>query len=68
MSEASLAPEEAVQPLTHEEIDRRIGDVAAHIVAAPVRDSQGTAEGQLRPHWISSAELVRRLKPFMVMN
>ena len=64
----TLASEETAQPLTHQEIDRRIGDVAARIVAVPVDDASGSPDGQLQAHWISAAELVRQMKPFMVLN
>ena len=43
----TLVPEETVQPLTHQEIDRRIGDVAARIVAAPVDSSSVDADNRL---------------------
>ena len=64
----TLASEETVQVLTHQEIDRRIGDVAARIVAAPVDEASGPADGPLEPRWITAAELVRRMEPFMVLN
>lgn len=62
---AMIEIEETAQPLTQQELDRRIDDVAS-LVFRTVETPHEPAE--LRPRWISSAELVRRMKPFLVMN
>jgi len=60
---------DAIRPLTKQEIDRRIDDVAAQLSGIePLRRERASAEDALRPQWIAPAELVRRLKPFIVLN
>ena len=56
-----------LRPLTRDEIDRRIDGVIQTVATAP--DGEGTeAATDLRPRWISAAELVRRMRPFVVLN
>lgn len=58
---------EKLRPLTKHEIDRKIEGLVAD-VAALVEDD-GTAEGDpFRPRWISTSELVVRMRPFLVWN
>ena len=60
----------ATQPLTQAGIDRRIGQLASEIAEASDADAPrnpGDAEDP-RPRWISAADLVKRLAPFMVQN
>jgi hypothetical protein len=58
-----MAAHELEQPrnLDKEEIDRQIGALAERLVAA-------TAGHGDRPRWISPRELVRRVRPFLVLN
>lgn len=71
MESTTLTSEASVQPLTQHEIDRRIGAVAAQVLACPVDQVSALARAEstdLHPYWISPAELVDRMKPFMVLN
>jgi hypothetical protein len=56
--------------LTKKEIDRRIGDLAAEIAAGAVRPGGADSDDpdDLRPRWITAAELVRRMRSFIVYN
>jgi hypothetical protein len=55
-----------LQELTKEEIDRRIGDVASCLMG--VTPGVEADQDALRPRWITAAELVERMRPFLVMN
>lgn len=61
---ASLEVE--LRPLNKEEIERRI-DTLAHQLATDAAGPTAGEEG-LQPRWISAAELVRRMRPFIVLN
>jgi hypothetical protein len=63
MTQAAKVAETAVRPLSKGEIDRRIETLVSDIVGV-------TEDGErdLRPRWISAAELVRRMRPFLVWN
>jgi len=50
----------AVQKLTKQEIDRRIEQLAGQLAAG--------SSSSRNPRWIAPAELVRRLRPFVVHN
>ena len=70
VKEATAVEIESMQRLTKQEIDRRIGHLAAEL-AAEIDDEEGDEEDEyepLHPRWISAAELVRRLRPFVVYN
>jgi len=54
------AEHKSVQRLTKQEIDRRIDQLTSQL-GAERSDS-------LHPRWIAPAELVRRLRPFVVYN
>jgi len=54
-----------IEPLTKQEIDRRIDDLVAEIAAGEPGSSDGDTS---RPRWIAPADLVRRLQPFIVHN
>ena len=63
--------QEGLRPLTKQEIDRRIGDLLAEVaeVAELENDPAVVAESETPPpRWICPAELVRRLRPFVVYN
>ncbi len=55
-----------LRKLSKREIDRRIEDVVAEVARVPVRGSDDAET--LEPRWISAAELVRRMRRFMVYN
>jgi len=61
---------EPIQRLTKREIDRRIDALVTEVVAHALKDVEQDWIGSepLRPRWISAAELVRRMRPFMVNN
>jgi hypothetical protein len=58
---------ERVRMLTKHEIDRRI-DLMVAEVAAPAGGEAGCDADRFRPRWISPAELVRRVRPFVGLN
>ena len=52
-------------PLTQNEIDRRIGDLASSLA----RDAEHPAAPDAdRPRWIRPADLVERLAPYLTQN
>jgi hypothetical protein len=53
--------------LTREEIDRRIARMWTEVVSAPGLLPEGAGQDS-RPVWISTAELVRRMQPFLSDN
>ena len=56
------AEETALRPLTLQEIDQRIQCVVEDVAAS------GRAATEDGPRWISAAELVRRVRPFVCRN
>jgi len=56
--------------LTKQEIDRLISDLAAEIAegAVPPGGTDSHDPDDLRPRWITAAELVRRMRSFIVYN
>lgn len=62
---------ERVRSLTTHEIDRRISRLVAEVAEHEdglVAVAGGCESDALRPRWISAAELVRRMRPFIVLN
>jgi hypothetical protein len=55
------------RPLSKDEIDRRIDTLAQRLATSP-DEERANAAASCRPRWISAAELVRRVRPFIVMN
>lgn len=55
-----------LQQLTKKEIDRRLGDLASCLFDDAREADRGSEP--LRPHWITAAELIERVRPFLVMN
>jgi hypothetical protein len=55
----------AVRPLAKEEIDRRIEEIRTAVLAAPGLFEERGGDDTL---WISTAELVRRMQPFLSDN
>jgi len=58
------ADETATRPLTQLEIDQRIQHLADDVIGVD-SDSSGGGGG---PRWISAADLVRRIEPFVCHN
>lgn len=58
---------EMLRPLTKQEIDRKVEAVVAEVtlIDPEIDDTEGDA---LRPRWITAAELVRRMRRFIVYN
>lgn len=55
------------RPLTKHEIDRRIECAMSEVAA--LCDEAARIDGDLcRPRWIDAADLVARLRPFIVLN
>jgi len=62
--------ERTLRVLTREELDDRIHRLAGWI-AEGSSESGGSGNGSddgLDPRWISAAELIRRVRPFLVYN
>ncbi len=61
---------EVMRPLTKHEIDRRIGHLLTEVAGLDKPDDgeESPESISLRPRWISSEELVRRMRPFLVYN
>jgi len=59
-----------IRALTKQEIDRRIQGLIEEIALLREDRADGVEEpaGSLRPRWIEPAELVRRLRGFIVHN
>ena len=55
-----------IRPLTHEEIEGRIGDLGRALARSPA--TTVLSDVQAMPRWIASAEFVRRMRPFIVLN
>jgi hypothetical protein len=58
--------EETIRPLTKHEIDRRIELVVSEVASAS--EEQREAGDLFGPRLISAGELVRRMRPFIVLN
>jgi len=65
MSKAGVSHLAAFRPLDREEIENRM-DSAARALAG--QSEAGVADENLRPRAITAAELVRRVRPFIVLN
>ena len=68
MPKRALARVEKVRILTKSEIDRRLDEVVAEILADAGRGGEGPLRGPGQPLMISAAELVRKVRPFLVYN
>jgi hypothetical protein len=56
------------RPLRKHEIDRRIEVLIADLAARPGDSETDAADDELRPRAITARELVRRMRPFIVLN
>jgi hypothetical protein len=54
------------RPLNKDEIERRIDTLAGELAADAV--DRTTDNDGLRPRWIAARDLVRRMRPFIVLN
>lgn len=64
---ASAVEHEGIRRLTKHEIDRRIEQLVS--VVTELCDNGAREDGDLlRPRWIAAGELVRRVRPFIVLN
>ena len=61
-----MSPAE-IRSLSKDEIDRRIGSVITEVTAA-LGDEGPEKFGGCGPRWICASELVRRMRPFLVLN
>ena len=65
MSKAGVSRLAALRPLDREEIENRLDSVARALAGPP---DSNIAEEDLRPRAITAAELVRRVRPYIVLN
>lgn len=56
-----------MRPLTKHEIDRRMEQMLSEF-AESGDDSEREDGAALRPRWIAASELVRRMRPHIVLN
>ena len=59
---------ESLRSLSKDEIDQRIEQVLAQVASAEGLIDADPDGDPLRPRWISTAEFVRRMRPFLVFN
>ena len=57
-----------LRPLTKHELDRRLEQLVAEIVHGRPRDESSRDDLDLKPRRIAPAELVRRMRKFIVYN
>ena len=60
----------SLRPLTRDDIDQQIQYVASQVACDAVIDltAEASSDETLRPRWIRPADLVRRMRPYMVYN
>ena len=54
-----------IRPLSMDEIDQRIDSLITEVMVPPGELEEA---GPHEPRWISAAELVQRMRPFLVLN
>lgn len=59
---------EILRPLTKQEIDRKVEAVVAEVTVVDPEIDDATGADALKPRWITAAELVRRMRRFIVYN
>ena len=67
LQKVDLLRDESLQPLTKADIDRRmrwIGNIVTRVDGL----EPTTGVDALQPRWITAAELVRRVRPFLSCN
>jgi len=60
----------SLKPLTRDDLDQHIQHVASHVASAATIDlvAEASSEETLKPRWIRAADLVRRMRPYIVYN
>ena len=61
-------PSMDIRPLTKHELDRRLEQVIAEVALDRRPDESGPQDRKLKPRRIAPAELVRRMRKFIVYN
>lgn len=68
-SSSLLSTSDVILHLDRAEIDRRLNQLGQDIVGYSADDvSRGLDPGDERPRWITPAELVGRMRPFLVYS
>jgi len=57
-----------LRPLTKHELDRRLEQVVTELALGWPREESRSNDQRLKPHRIEPAELVRRMRKFIVYN
>jgi len=60
----------SLKPLTRDDLDRQIQHVASEVASNAVvnRAAEAASDETLKPRWIRPADLVRRMRPYIVYN
>jgi len=60
----------SLKPLTRNDLDQHIQHVASEVACDAVADlaAEAASDETLKPRWIRAADLVRRMRPYMVYN
>jgi len=60
----------SLKPLTRDDLDQHIQHVASEVACDAAVDlvAEAASEETLKPRWIRAADLVRRMRPYMVYN
>jgi len=60
----------SLKPLTRDDLDHQIQHVASEVACDAAVDlaAEAASEETLKPRWIRAADLVRRMRPYMVYN
>lgn len=60
----------SLRPLTRDDLDQHIQQVASEVACDAVVDlaAEAASDETLKPRWIRAADLVRRMRPYIVYN
>jgi len=60
----------SLKPLTRDDLDQHIQNVASEVASDAVvnRAAEAASDETLKPRWIRPADLVRRMRPYIVYN
>jgi len=60
----------SLKPLTRNDLDQHIQQVASEVASDAVVDlaADAASDEALKPRWIRPADLVRRMRPYIVYN
>jgi hypothetical protein len=64
---ACTCQDAALEPLTWQQIDRRIANLVTE-VSAPTEAEGASGGGNRGFRWIAAADLVQRMRPHLVLN